>query len=192
MPLAGPATPRIDISIISAIMAGVNERLTYELNTAIAMDDVTKAGLVRPGLLQADPTRTKINILTYQNDPDNIGQWRHSSTESEGVSLGQNIPGYVVGTSGRMWYRRFTTKLELYFPPTVRERSAAEQLAHLILSRAEDAIENTPLEFGVDPFGEYALDIRVADSENSESGGPGRFIWHGIIRWQVLTEKFGR
>lgn len=176
-----------DVACINTVIDLVNDRLTKELRTWISENDEARAGLVRPGLLQDDPTRYTISVLTHPNDPDNDKEWRHSV--AEGKYLGVELPAYEVG-GGQFWIRRFTTKLELYFRPNV-DRTKARTIAGLVLARAEHAIWNVNFwDVTPDSLGELPQPPCVpASSVQTEGGGEGEYIWHCTIWWYVLTAK---
>lgn len=175
------------VSIINNLIDGVNLYLTERLQDDVAVDDPTRAGLVRPGLLQDDPTRFHVSVLTFPNDPDSDNSWKHEIVVDNANGQQYNPPPYELG-GGEMWYRRFTTSLELFYRTSVK-REQARELSNVILSRAELAIAQFPVANEVDDFGELALQVRVMSSLIDQGGGDGQAIWHGKIWWQVLTGK---
>lgn len=175
-------------SMSHQIITSVNAYLLEVLRTEIAANDSTRAGLVRVGLLQDSPIKTGITVLTYYNDPDDEAAWRHALVgESGGFISGTHPLPFEVG-GGSMWYRRFTTKVEMYFLPGTT-RALAEQLAAIISSRAEKAIIDAPIPQAPDSFGEEALQYYLASSTNIEAGGIGQFIFHAKIWWSALCER---
>jgi len=178
--------PTSDTSIVNVLLDSVNTWLVEKLQTDIPTTDGTKAGLVRPGLLQDNPLTYGISVLSYNNDPDDETGWGHSITQHDLTSL-HNPQPYELG-GGEMWFRRFTTKAEMYWPTTY-ERQQARQSANVVLSRIEYYLRTYPMIDISDSFGEYAAQLFVIKDLISDGGGVGQFIHHGKIWWQVLTSK---
>lgn len=177
-----------DNSIVQTIADTTTAYLKLILEDQIAAADETRAGLVRIGLLQASPLTAGINILTQFNDPDDPQGWRHGILPGPGHKLDLDMPAYEIG-GGQMWFRRYTTVLELFFKNGAT-RVRSEELAQIILSRAELAIMEAPLPTeNPDSFGEIALKTFIHSDTNIEGGGTGQFIFHGKIWWQCLTQK---
>lgn len=176
-------------SIINQIVVAANASLSVAMRTALDANDETRAGVVKIGLLQDDPTRsvTGVSITTHLHDPDDDSGWRHAVVSGPGSTLGTNPPPYEIG-GGEMWYRRYTTMLTQFFKSNVTATRSRE-LASIILSRAETAIKRMSLPQEQDDFGEVALQVLIHSSVNVQSGGPGAYIYHGKIWFQVLTEK---
>lgn len=175
-------------STIHLIAQAVTNYMVETMQTEVNSDDDTRAGLVRMGPLQASPlTSGGINILTQFNDLESDKGWRHAIVSGPGDMLGFKVLPYEVG-GGQMWVRRYTTLLTCFFRTSVL-RAKAEELAQIILSRAEQAVLEAPLPQGVDSFGELALEAFIHSSINHDRGGPGQIIFDGQIWWQVLTEK---
>lgn len=177
-----------DTSVVNLIIDSVNADLVLNLQTLVAQGDATKAFLVRPGLLQADPT-PGINVLTHVNDPEDEKSWENAVVSGPGSDLRtlvSNYP-YEIG-EGELWYRRFTTELIQFWKPGF-SRDDARRFSNVVLSRAEHTIKHSISGLGPDSFGEVSLAFYIASSRNSEGGGPGQFAWYGRIRWQALTGK---
>lgn len=178
-------------SAIYEIAKSVTDHLKDVMQTELNANDLTRAGVARIGLLQQSPLTGGINILTNTNDPDDDKGWRNSVTAGPGDSMGLNMEkfAYEIG-GGSMWYRRYTTRLDQFFKASV-DRVGAEQLSAIIMSRAEQAIIDAPLIEDADSFGEIPLKSYIHSTVNVEGGGPGQFIYHGMIYWFCLTEKTG-
>ena len=175
-----------DTSVMNLIIDRINDNLEQAMLEKVSKVDDTRAGLVRTGLLQDDPTIYKIVVLSFSNDPDRDDRWKHSITNYDPTST-SGIPGYEIG-GGEMWYRRFTTKLEMYWKSNFN-RLKARQDANVVLSRAEHTIRKSAMNGLADDFGEYALQLYIKNSELYEAGGEGQFITHAKIWWEVLTGK---
>lgn len=174
-------------SLVNMVIESVNTYLTEVLQTNIDTDDATRAGLVRPGLLQDDPTRPKVSVLTFPNDPSVEGGWRNEIVVPNGNGADYNPPPYELG-GGEMWYYRFTTELDLFWRPKVK-RDEARVLASIVLSRASRAISLAPIASGEDDFGETPIQLRLMKSELVQGGGEGQFIFYGKLFWQCLVGR---
>lgn len=165
-------------SLLNTLMEDSVQRLADVL--IAETPDETQAGLVRNGLLQADPTDTQINILVHPGNKD----WRH---ELYLTQPGVQSPWAEIGGSST-WMRRFVAELSLYFDGE-NDRDVARTKANIVLSRAEYALKTINIPQGTDDFGESAYLIQVRDSFIEESGGEGTFIWRGEVRFEFLTDK---
>lgn len=177
-------------SIISSLIHAANDALFAAMETELDSNDETRAGLVRIGKFQDNPTKYGLAILTHSNDPDNPGTWLHSALGAGGLTLhvqSDLLPPYQIG-GGEFWYRRFTTQIVFFCKPTAT-RDRASDLANIILRRAEHTLKNVDFSsIGPDSFGESPMVLHLAQSENLENGGVGQFIYKGFVKWQVLTE----
>ena len=175
-------------SLTYMLIQHINNNLEQDMQTNIPVNDPTRANLVRPGLLQDDPTIARINVLTYANDPDDELGWLHGvipgGTPNQTT---QDPPSYQIG-GGEMWYRRFKTMIEVFPSPKV-DRQGALQLASVVLARAERTLTLLDMNIGTDDFGESAIDLRVMKSGLIFGGGEGQFIHICNIWYQILTEK---
>ncbi len=166
----------------------IADYLVEVMQTLVDQDDPTNARMVRKGNLQDSPLKAFMNVLVQFNDPQDEKGWPHAILNHEiARSIGLiNIQPYELG-GGEMWLRRYTLELEEFMQPGTG-REDAERLAGIILSRAEHALKQAPLP-ATDDFNETPLQVFLSTSTNIESGGPGQFIFHGRIKFSVLTEK---
>ena len=168
----------MDISILNTLMEHTVDHLADKL--IYETPDTTQAGLVRNGLLQADPTDTQINILIHPGTKD----WKHELYVSQ---HGIDAPYAEIGGT-YTWMRRFEVELTLFFDGE-NDRDVARTKANVVLSRTERALITMPMPVGADDFGEAAYQIQVRDSFIEESGGEGTFIWSGCVRIEFVTDK---
>ena len=175
-------------SVINTLIEDINQRLNEELVDAIS--DESQAGLVQIGVLREDPSDTVINLLVKPGGD----QWRHTLNISS-ENVGMSAPLGEIGGS-IYWRRRFIAVFMIYFSESYNQ-AEARTAAHVVLSRAEWALQNKDLDgnwwFRTDPdsFEESASRIQVMDSYLSEGGGEDSWIWRGELRIEVMTEKIG-
>jgi len=161
--------------------------LTANLITGITDD--AKAGLVRAGLLQDDPTLKKINILIHPGGED----WPDIlNTNVNGQDL--HAPTYTIGGEygSSYWRRRFNIQLDIFLTAE-STRSTARKKAQLVLHRSHNAIAKWKVgrvsEGGVavDSFGEHAWAVQSVEMWLREGGGEGDYNWRGNIKIEVMT-----
>lgn len=145
--------------------------------------DEARAGLVRPGKLQDDPTTKKINILIHpggREHPDEIDRARFGDQVYE-IGGGHHY-------NSVFWIRRFKVELVMFFE-NIRRRSDARIRAHLVLARAMRELMTQDLsEIGADDFGESAWMVEVCQSYLEEGGGDSDLNWRGIMLVEYFTQ----
>jgi hypothetical protein len=182
--------PNVSVSIINVLMDAVTDRLEKVLITD-ATDDA-KAGLVRKGRLQDDPTKTKITVLVHPG----TREFPHIlNRENEGPAM--FAPVYEIGggdhSDNRSFQgtvtlrRRIVVQLSLFFPNSL-DRERAQIISNVVLSRAMWAIFSMEVPPTVDDFGEMPTgQLQILDNYIEESGGRGTFIWRGEIQTEFMT-----
>lgn len=179
--------PDVPVSILNVLMVAVVDRLTQVLITDA--DDDAKAGLVRAGKLQDDPTLARINLLIHPGDD----KWPHTlniSTEGPAMfaptyEIGGGLPGRSFQGSVSL-KRRFIVEMKLFFDGEVY-RLRAQKRANAVLSRALWALYTMLIPNTIDDFGETASMIQIVDNYIHEAGGEGEFIWRGAINLEFMT-----
>lgn len=170
----------------NTIIAAVVVHLVEKLITDVPEDDISRAGLVRAGRLQDDPTRPRATLLVHPNDPQDEG-WRHELAKTDtGIEFA--TPWEVGG--GHLEWLRFTANLELFYMKSI-SRVAAQESASTLLTRARAALWSMAMPQGVSDFGESAIKLVVCSSYIREGGGPPDYIWRGDIHFQVLIGVTG-
>lgn len=170
-----------DTSIVNLITDRVVETLTVDMTDLVAVDDPTRAGLIRSGKLQADPTIEKINILIREGGsawPDVLIPAGYAP-----MSAPQNQIG-----GGSIWLRRLIGDFDLFFIGDV-SRNEAQRRANVIMSRFRHSIAQMDTDGLLDSFGEGAIAIQVDKLESFAGGGAGTFIWRATLYFEVLTES---
>lgn len=184
MPYTEPDIPN---TLLNILMEAIVNRLTQVLITDA--EDDAKAGLVRAGKLQDDPTSAKINLLVHPSGE----QWPHTlNLSTEGPAM--FAPTYEIGGGydGRSFQgtaffkKRFIVELKLFFDGEVY-RLRAQKRANAVLARAVWALLTMQVPATVDDFGESASMIQVVDHYIHEAGGEGEFIWRGAIQVEFMT-----
>lgn len=174
-----------DTSVINDIIDTINTNLVVAMQNFIDQTDVTKAGLVRAGLLQDDPVEPSVSVLTHTNDPDEENGWDSSIVVGPGEDLNTNIPGSTIGGEDMWWYRFTTEVVQFWTIGTSRED--ARRYAAIVLSRAKYTIRKSIFEVSADTFGNYPLMATVVSTRMVEAGGGDQFIWRTKLRWQCLV-----
>lgn len=171
-------------AICNLLMDSLADHLSAALMTNVTDD--AKAGLVRCGKLQDDPTIGEINLLIHPG----YEAWPHVlNRDAEGP--GMNAPTYEIGSEDglmpQFFRRRFRVELKLFFDGEL-ERDTARRKADAVLARLEHAILTTPLP-PPDDFGESAYMVGIDKSHLYEGGGEGTFIWRGSVWLEFMTQK---
>lgn len=172
-----------DTSVYNILMDGLRDRLVEVLIEGQPENEVTRAGLVKVGKLQDDPTETLINILIHEGRPD--GDPHVLNVDNERPDL--SGPTYEIGGGGSAWYRnRFQVEFKLFFDGDY-DRDESRRKANVVLSRTKQAIMTIDLHsLSTDSFGERAHMVSVYRHKISEGGGEGTFIWRGDISVEFL------
>jgi hypothetical protein len=183
--------------IVSLVIDALVVDITAECMTGVPEDDLSRAGLVRAGRLQSDPTDPINSITLHPNYPPSRESWPHVHVE-ENKPMGNNasvigspmIGGAAEIGGSQFWWRRGSAQLRCFFTNLNLTRAQAREYANLFRRRVEDAIYQAPTALTVgDSFGERVVGlIRPTESYLVEGGGPpNSWIWQGWIKWEVLT-----
>ncbi len=172
--------------IHSEILDALDAHFTQKMITDIAEDDPTRAGVVKQGHLQGDPSKARISVEIHLNDPDVIldgvpsgfsENWHDKVHEVE-------IPKTIT------YNRRFALKVRCLLANTQENLAEAQEISSTVRQRAEEAILSASMS-GVASGNEYACTHVVAetmDGEVIQSGGPPDaydFIFK--VRFEIRT-----
>lgn len=171
------------------IMLAYKDKLTADLITAIAEDDITRAGVVKIGELngEPDPDQARISVLIFPNDPE------------------QEISGSGVGNSPEAWddrvleteigggitySRKFTVKCRCLFENTGEDLDTSKAIASQVMQRILKSVLTTDLRTVVSD-GETVVRGAFGDHIRSSllmSGGPpDSYDYHIKLRFEVWT-----
>lgn len=145
--------------------------------TDLAVDDPTRAGLVREWPLQDDPEDYRISILIAENDPTD-DNWGHEADYSR-IEIGGSLP----------WIRRFSVHLLCYFTRTAEDYDTASGYARQIMGRIEQALA-TFHPSSVGDNGESALYHPGLKSSSlmHDGGRDSENVFKGKIQVEFMTE----
>lgn len=172
------------------LLNAMKNHLTTRLQSEVPDDDVTKADVVKIGLLFDNKTKNNIQIGIQAGDHDNPEELDGIVTLDKLPDIGMLIPAREIG-GGQVWMRRGTAKIECFF---IRERLTEEeafQKAYEVMGRLTQAIEETPIaSIPTDSFGERPISLHCYAQTFFQSGGPpNSYIFRGKALWAALTEK---
>lgn len=166
-------------SAVDLIMQAVADRLALFMITN-ATDDA-RAGLVRTGLLQDDPTNKRINILIHPGGPSYL----------DGFVTGEDgIPQHYINASygGSFYKRHIRVEFSLFFTQE-SSRDNARKKALVAMARARHAIETLDISsVDRDSFGERPFEQHIIQEHVYEGGGEGDYNWRGEMVVKFLTE----
>ncbi len=174
-----------ETSCIDLLKHALVDRLAIKLLSEVT--DSAKAGLVREGRLQADPTTKKSNILIRPGGktwPDVL------DTQGRAGGMGSDSPYSIGGPYGSSFHRRrVDVQLQLFYSNDTN-REKAQQKADLTMSRIYHTIMTWEPRREVEPdsFGESVWGVQILENELTEGGGTGAFNWRGHVIVEFLTE----
>jgi hypothetical protein len=163
-------------SIINELIDQMEVTMNDVLITSVV--DETRAGLIRAGKLQDDPTITQINLLIHRGKEE----WPDVLKMDTDPFYS---PVYEIG-GVQWWWRRFIIEMSFFFDGEI-DRAVARNKGNIVLPRAQKSLINLPMPQGVDDFGESCHGLQIRKAWLSEGGGEGEFIWRGEIWVEVLT-----
>lgn len=172
--------------IVNLVIDALNVRLNDYLKDN--QTDDAKAGLIRPGKLQDDPTKYKISILIHPGGEEYPDGMNVHNSPSYGKFI-DNV--YTIGGGGSKFYLRYV-KLEFQmFFTNSPNRDDQRKKAQLVMDRAAHHIDvwDVGREVPKDDLGEHAYDLQVVKQWLFEGGGDGDFNWRGWLVVEFLTEK---
>lgn len=168
------------------ILKRVQTQLTADLVNAI--DDDTKATLVRLGPLDGDPDPdvARIFITLHENDPEAMiggtvtglnSKWSDEPDTTES--------SWVITTK-----RRFTARARCLLEQTQEGLDDARTIASTVRTRLESSLQRVSFS-GININGEYvSRPIVELHSEMLQGGGaPDSYDFHIKVRFEVLTTR---
>ncbi len=178
-----------DTQIVNLILDKIVTDLTAAMITDVADGDVTKADVVKKGLLQQDKVSRNIEIGVTGGDHDDPNYTDGIIDLQRMPQVAFYAPAREVG-GGELWWRKGVARVECFF---IRERLTEDQAfsaAYIILGRLQESLALVNMSGLVDTFGERAIKMYSFGNTFFQSGGPPKsFIFRGKILWQVLTER---
>lgn len=170
------------VALINLLMDSLADRLQEKLLTEVT--GPTKAGLVRTGKLQDDPTKFKITILIHEGGeewPDKINQ---NFTPAAGIFAGN---AYEIGGNS-VWRKYVRIEFQLFYP-NQSSRDSARIKSNVVVARTRNAVHLwQPTELGKDDFGESCSSAQVVNHWIREGGGVGDFNWRGELIVEFLCD----
>lgn len=172
-------------SALNILMEGVANRIA--LKVLSEPTDNAKAGLVRTGRLQDDPTNKKVNILIHPG-----GEKWPDILDTKDESAGLHGPAtHTIGRGfgSQYWRRRVKVEITIFFINQTT-RDAARIKSNLVVSRIMSALLTWDVgrETPKDSFGEHCYAVQIANTFIEEGGGAGDYTWRGEMIVELLTE----
>jgi len=175
--------------VVDLTLNALVTHLTEQMITNVPDGDITKADVVKLGLLQVAKTKQNIQVGVQGGDHEEPEQADGIITMQELPKIGVWFPAREVG-GGQTWIRRGVCQLEAYF---IREKLTEEEAslaAYEILGRLMASIETCPVQGVLDGFGERIVTIYCYANTYFESGGPPKsYIYRGKVKWAIVTER---
>lgn len=178
------------------IVAAILEHLKNEMHSAlidnVASDDPARAGFVKIGPYQGDPTpeEGRITVSIHENDPDGIVKGGVSALASD---WSDDMDMVEIGGAATM-ARNFTIKARCLFTSTREGEDDARRIAFTVRGRIETALKKMSFasvrtEDEYVARGALSQDLSV---EMVQSGGPpDAFDYIIKVHFSVLTTQIG-
>jgi hypothetical protein len=178
--------------IHDVILEYVQIHLETALMTGISLADLTRAGVVKLGHLQGEPSpdEARISLTIHENDPDTMVKGGSSSLTSD---WDDSIYDVEIG-GATTWKRRFCVIGRCLFATTGEDLDQARQYAATVRQRVEETIRKMSFS-GVVSGNEYVSMGAYSDDmvgEMLQAGGPpDAFDYRFKVRFSVLTTNTG-
>jgi hypothetical protein len=174
-------------SVIPLILEAIRAALQKSMIDDIAVDDLTRAGLVKVGRFQDNPTTTGIFISIQGGDLDDPNYRDGIITLDEMDNIQFRMPAREIG-GGEMWWRRGTIRFGCYYIKEKLSEEDAADAAYTVYQRIQDTVNGVYIK--ASSGDETAQQIFLYGGTMFESGGPpSSYIWRGKVLWQCLTER---
>jgi len=176
--------------VVNLLLLKMKEHFITKLQTDIPTNDITRADIVKLGLLFDNKTKKNIQIGVNAGDHDTPEEIDGIVTLEKLPKIGMEYPSREIG-GGQIWMRRGTVKIECFF---IRERLTEDEAflkAMAVMGRLTKAIDTTPIyQIPRDDFGERPISIHCYASTYFESGGPpSSYIFRGKALWAAFTDR---
>lgn len=174
-------------SVVPLILSQIAASLQKSMIDDISSDDVTRAGIVKVGRYQDNPTKDGIYIAVQGGDLDDPNYLDGIISLEEMDNINFRMPAREIG-GGEMWWRRGTIRFGCYFIKAKLSEEEAADAAYTVYQRIQDTMNG--LNVNASSGDETAQLIFLYGGTMFESGGPPTsYIWRGKVLWQCLTER---
>lgn len=148
-------------------------------------------GLIQVGRFQDNWELSPAVVTLHINDPQDPGfvSARIDQQRSGANERSQLFGGYGEIGGGQSWKLRFSASVEYYFTRSGEEQVDATDKALDVLDWLEQKISQAqPWTLGIGQESRRTPELVViVDRWSAEDGGPGSYIWHSRIRFEMLT-----
>jgi len=179
----------METQIVNLLLQRMLPHLKDGLITNVAVNDPSRAKIVKIGLLQTSKVQNVTSIGIIGGDHENPA-WRDGIVSIEDMeNVAQDFPAREVG-GGQLWWRRGTAVIECFHITTLLSEEEAFEASYATLGRLMSLIESTPLSGLRDDFDESAIKIYCPSNTFFQSGGPpNQYIFRGKVFWMMMTER---
>lgn len=172
------------------ILDKIVERLIADCQTDVPEDDVTRADVVKKGLLQDNRVRKNIEIAVEPGNHEDPNYIDGIVSLEELKNIALDVPPREIG-GGELWWRRGVVRIEAFFIQEGLTEDEAFVAAYQVLGRVQNNIQLIDMTGVVDDWGERAIKILTYANTYFESGGAKQkqLIFRGKVFWACLTER---
>lgn len=175
--------------VVNLILDKVVEHITLKCQTEIATNDLTRANVVKKGLLQEDKTKQKVLLAITGGDHDDPEYIDGVVSLEKLPNIAFKVPPREIG-GGVMFWRRGIVRIECFYIRDKLSEEDAHEKAYEVLGRVMSEIEKAPVNGLVDTYEEKAIKMFCLGNTFFESGGPpNQYIFRGKVFWECLTRR---
>lgn len=151
--------------------------------------DDLKVTVIRGGNLQDDPTKLAgLNVLiNHSSEGGKLMNMAKSNREDHFMASPHYIGGALTTET--------TFRVDMVFHFKTKDRDEARTSANILFSRVLNGFVMTDVPLNPntgnvrDDFGYVIIGKEIFDYRFQEEGGPGQFIWKGVLRGKFFIES---
>jgi hypothetical protein len=171
--------------IVDMLLEEIRSVLQTALIDNIPEDDPARPDIVKVGRFLENPKKKNIHVAVTGGDPDKPDHQDRIVGSKEDNSVRFEVSPREIG-GGEAWWRTGTVYFGVYMLNNAKEDDA-RTAAYTLYGRIQQALKDMHVTHLTDEFNEHAFKMLVNGTEIAPTGGNGKWIWRGEVRWQCLT-----
>lgn len=178
-----------DTMVVDMLLQRMVETLVADCQTPFGTEDVTRATIVKKGLLQTAKVENVVQLGVTGGDHEDPNLRDGIITLESMQNIGLEMMPREVG-GGQYWWRRGVVRIEAFWINKRLNEDDSHKAAYSVLGRVEESIDKMSVTGLVDSFGEGVHYVFCFGNTFFESGGgSNQYIFRGKVFWQALTER---